>query len=825
MRYADPTLCPDCRSDLPRGDLRCPTCQLLVRHPLAVQLFGTLEAADGLLARLRSVSADVHTRPEPAAPAAPAAPLPASPLPALPPAPGRPLASRPAPARSGVPLASVPRILLGLGALCLLVAAVVFLAVSWSALGVGGRTVVLAALTVVTGAGAVLLQRAGLRIAAESLVAVALGLLALDVLGAGAAGWFGDASGGTMTLAAGLVVATAAAGLAAVRTRRSTPLLAPQVISGLGLLTAYVGAMDATDHRLLAGHALTSLGAVAVLAARSAGLPTLQWSQLAAGSVAWLGTALVALAGALGDPSLRQLWQEGSGWALLVTAGFLLLPGLVTGSHRMRVVGAGLAATVVTALATLPVIDTDATTVGLVALGATGAWLAALAALPRPLRAVAAAPATAGTAVLAALTLVTCAVAAARWIELGGLFAHPAGVVLRRPEPVTEPLLLVPSLLAMVALPALLADRRPAARTWLRVGVVVSGLGAATTLASYDVALAAPLAVLGLVALAAAAVALTSRHGGATAHGATALAVAGGACLVALPSSALTTVAAGVALVVALGLTLAGHGRTVRVLAGVATAPLAGLLLAAAVDVLGAGRGWVAVPVLLAVGMLAVVLPRPEVEVAAAATAVVTLPVSLVTAADPGGLAALWLTVAGCLVLATALVHDSRRGAAWAGGALLLLASWVRLADLDVRTPEAYTLPLGAVLVGLGLWRMHREPSAGTVETLLPGLLLSTLPTVVWVVGDPVSLRALLLGAACLVLAVAGATLRWSAPLVTGAAVGAVVVVCEIGPYASELPRWLWIGLAGALLTMVGITWERRLVEVRTAAGYLGRLR
>ncbi|UMG91796.1 hypothetical protein [Nocardioides sp. TF02-7] len=90
---------------------------------------------------------------------------------------------------------------------------------------------------------------------------------------------------------------------------------------------------------------------------------------------------------------------------------------------------------------------------------------------------------------------------------------------------------------------------------------------------------------------------------------------------------------------------------------------------------------------------------------------------------------------------------------------------------------------------------------------------------------DPLTVRALVLGAGCLALTVAGAALRWSAPLVVGSAVGAVLVLREIGPYAGEVPQWVWIGLAGALLTTVGITWERRLLELRRAVGLLGRLR
>jgi hypothetical protein len=33
------------------------------------------------------------------------------------------------------------------------------------------------------------------------------------------------------------------------------------------------------------------------------------------------------------------------------------------------------------------------------------------------------------------------------------------------------------------------------------------------------------------------------------------------------------------------------------------------------------------------------------------------------------------------------------------------------------------------------------------------------------------------------------------------------------------------IGAAGTVLTVVGVTWERRVVELRQAAVYLGRLR
>ncbi len=837
MRYADPSQCPDCRSALPAGVPVCPTCDLLVRHPLAVDLFRTLRRADALVSELRTASDLFHDRPVPAAATAPAAtrasslggplvPPSAAPAPKrAAPAPPGPLPSYPNPAaptaeRAGVAFASVPKILLGLGAFCLLVAAIIFLAVSWSALGVGGRTAVLGAFTLTAGAAALLLHRTGLRIAGESLIVVALGMLALDVYGAGAAGWLGERADGAISLAAGLTVSVASVLVSFLRPGGQPRLVAPQVIAGIGLTVAYAGAVDVTDHRLVAGHLLTLVAIGAVLVGRAAGLVPLQWSVTAAGALAWFGSASIATTDALLDPDLHQLWSDGSGWSLLGTAAAMVVPGLVVRHQQVALAGASCAAMVVTVVLTLPSIDTDAATFGLVALGVTTAWVIALAALPRTVRPIAVAPSAAGGLVLVGLAAVTGTVAIARWADDVRPFRRSLDVVIGGPDPVTEPLLLVPSLLVPLAFLALVAtDRsRRALVAWARVGAVVAGLGVAATLTSYDVQLAAPVAVLVLVAIGSAAVRVT---GFAT----VAVLVAGAAALAAVPSAPLSALVAGAG--AALAIALATLGRTADGTAAglLAAAPLLGLAVAALVHATGGGPVWVAIPVLLAVGVLAVALARPEVEVPAGLVALVALPGSLDVATDPGGLAALWLAVAGVVVCASALVNESRRTAIWGGGALLLLASWVRLADLEVTEPEAYTLPLAAALLTLGGWRMQRSPSVGTAEALLPGLLLGTVPSLLWVMGDPVSLRALVLGGACLALTIAGAALRWSAPLLVGATVGAAIVVRELGPYAGDFPKWVWIGLAGALLTVVGITWERRLLEVRKAVGFLGRLR
>ena len=124
-----------------------------------------------------------------------------------------------------------------LGALCLLVAAVIFLAVAWAWLGVGGRTAVLVALTLVTGGLGVTLGRRELRIAAEALTTVSLGLLALDVVGADNAGWLGDLSNATLVAITSAAVLTAALALSA-----STRLVAPQLIAAVAVSGVGLGA-------------------------------------------------------------------------------------------------------------------------------------------------------------------------------------------------------------------------------------------------------------------------------------------------------------------------------------------------------------------------------------------------------------------------------------------------------------------------------------------------------------------------------------------------------------------------------------------------------
>jgi hypothetical protein len=939
LRYAYPGRCPDCQGTLPKNPWSCPSCDLPLHGPLAQDLFRTLQRADVLLHRLRTEVTVAAPAPAPEPSPAPVI------VPTLAPAP-QDTAAAPV-RRTGLRTASVPTILLSLGALCLLVAAITFLAVAWSWMGVGGRTGVLVGLTAATAGAGVLLGRRGLRVAAESLTTVCLGLSALDVVGAISAGWLGspDDAGSTALVGAGIALVSGA--ILATRSR----LFAPELGVLIGLMLALTGLAVTTGYDgLVAFGAVIALVVTASLAilidarvlAVTAALTAVGW---------WLWLLLTGLESALSHPSLNGLWTTTHALPLLGAATLLLAATAAPyPAPAARAACASGAASILTLLLALPALDEGLTAIGLAVLVALVVWTGLAAAWSRPVAL--------GPLVLAgipAMLMVAGLVSNAtfRAASVGDPFASAADVRLDVMDQSINPLLLVPLVAALLAA-GWVTKAFPRARL---VAAAALAAAATATLASYAVPLAVVVAVLVVAAFAVAW----------SGHAPVAVGTAVVAIGAALPSAMLTLVACACAVILAalllragtalgtllggmllpaasaglmwsgaevahvsvdqravpvlvvLGLIAIGRprieveataavGGLVAALASLEVAPdlttllviqltVAGALvtvsslvhqdrrvlawpgaalLAAALGVgtddvgvtvvaetvavalavllllarnslsplvggmllpvasaelvwstaaaAGVSVDLRALPVLVVVGALAIARPRSEVEASAAVAGFVAAVVSVDLAADPLTALAINLTVAGALVTLSSLLHTERRVFAWPGGALLAAATWVRLADLGVEAPEAYTLPSALVLIMVALDRLRRHPGTSTA-VLLPGLTLGTVPTLLWVLVDPGSPRAVLLGLACLGLVLVGTRLGWSAPLAVGAVVGGLLVVREVAPYASEMPQWVLIGFAGTILTVVGVTWEQRVMELRRATSYLGRLR
>jgi hypothetical protein len=384
---------------------------------------------------------------------------------------------------------------------------------------------------------------------------------------------------------------------------------------------------------------------------------------------------------------------------LLLPAGFA--------RHLTQVVRAAGAAsaTALTVTAALPSVDETTTTVGVVAIVATLAWTAAAVLLPEAWRPVAQVPLLASAV---PIVLITLGLAAEATLNATGRepFTTSVGFDLPDADPVAHPALLVVGVAALLAAVTSVLPRatEPAWLVGAGAGVALGGIGSLALLpVSTWTVVGALLLVGGVLA------ALGVRRGDALGTGA---AIAGvlvsvSATTVALPSAALTTIATGVLVAVAIAIRWTGRfadaGTGGGLLLPVAAAAFGWSGLAAA-EVDPAYRG---VPVLVVVGLLAIALPVPEIEVSAALGGAAAA-VAAVTATDDTATAlAIHLTVAGALVTASALVHPPRRVLGWPGGGLLAAATWVRLADLGVEAPEAYTLPSAVALVVVGLDRLQ----------------------------------------------------------------------------------------------------------------------
>jgi hypothetical protein len=848
-QYADPRRCPDCRGPVTPGDPACAACALPLRGETAGRLFATLTQADELLGVLRTASSAA------VAPAVAAGPGPApfapTPYPAT--------ADSRRPRRGALRAASVPAVLLTLGAGCLLVAAVVFLAVAWSVMGVGGRTATLVALTVVAGGLAWWLGRRGLRAAAESLALVGYGLLALDVAGADHARWLGALSASGLLAVLGAVLGlTGVAGALLVRRRTSLPgLLAGELVAavGVGLGALALGSSDGLplDARLvlavLVGVAGTGVarGLRLRAAATGAGLVAV---------VAWLALAGYALARTDDhDATWHTLWAGLDAWPLVaaavLAAGGSLLRGLPAPA---RVGVAAVAESLLCWAALAPVGHLSVTTMALVAVGVLAVTGLATRLLPRPWSFTGALTQTvAGLAALVAILGLVLA-GLARVVDAvepvwGGrpgdrLPGLDGGDAL--PAPWLLPLLVLavagtvlvldravrsgglsggrtirvdgPALAGVAAASVVAALVLYPVPVWLVLGTLV-GCAAGSALPQVRHAVGRRLSLVGAASFLLAAVALSLHAPALTA--AVSTAVVGAAAVVHLLARGdrLAATAGGVLATAAAGSVWA-WGATLS--ARPVDSALAGLLLLAVLVLCppyAPGRWWACTrPVVARAGT--------EAAAAVAALALGSAGVLLAPAGEALTWTSVYLTLAGVTAAATALLREDRRPAGWAGGLLLAAATWARLWEAGVQVPEAYTLPGALALLVVGTLRLRRHPSEGTVRALRPGLALALAPSLLWALGEPAGLRELLLGAGCLLLVLAGARLGWTAPIAAGAAAGAALVLWLAAPdLGHTVPRWVLIGMAGTVLVAVGATWERRLQEARHLVGYLRTLR
>jgi hypothetical protein len=613
---ADPTSCPSCRAPLAGASMAsraaaCPSCGVALAGPLAARLWELSTTVVRLLAERREVLAAMRraaqsgeataaesgaARAAPGAgPAGPATPGPAT-----------------SPARSSEPVAgrtsrgasrySVQDILLGLGALLLAVAAVIFLVVSWGSLGVGGRSLVMAGATALTVAGAALAHRRSLGSSAEALAALAVGLALLDAFGVRRTGLGGiDAAAGTFYWAGatGVVAAVCAAGavLLPLRSLRLSATILGQVPAWL-VGVELASRADRDEHALLLLAAVLTAQAAALLGAghalrrireaRDARLVVLAALPVTGSVAVW-----IAAVGTYDDPA-----PVGAG--ALVLLGGAMVAALTASAHHHRAavrhIGAGIAWFAAFAAASRPLQDLATSTwrpadVTLLAV----AGLVALVAVPRSARA--GPVAVAGAVLLGSLGVVSdrlllLVVGPLSW--LGDPWSVPSAATLTAREALVTatgsrgfgaqwsggPEIAAVALLAALGVLAaglLLARRREA--SWMAAPVALLGLLAVPLALDTSYVLALFLQVALAVGLVAAGEALPPRR---------TLLTGGGVVALTLAVCWSTAVAAATVVLLAVGIIVLGvlAGRTTRPARARATRPVEAPAWAAAATLL-----------------------------------------------------------------------------------------------------------------------------------------------------------------------------------------------------------------------------------------------
>ncbi len=843
-RYADPQRCPDCLQAIEHGITVCPSCTLPLSGPVAGRLFQTLAHADELLTALRTLEPGVVRRAEP--PLVPAG-LPPSDLP---------------PAPRGLSAASVPKILLGLGAICLLVAALVFLAVTWSALGVAGRTATLVGFTVVAGGLAAWVASRNLRSAAEALSVVALGLVSFDVLGARDSGWFGDIDEAAFLVLLGAVVAVAA-GAAALVVRRSpvSRLVGAEIVSTLGMTAMTGGFVIGSWFSLSAALSF----AVVVAAAAAFAAHRLRLGVLAVGvavlaALTWLVLVSTAVDRAMSNPTAPELWLDLEAWPLVVAA---LLVGALAAVRLLplpvRVAGPAAAQLLLAGVALIPFLRGSTTELTLAVLAVLVVACALTWFVPKPWAFACAVTATMSTGWIVLIGGMLSVLAVARLARAGGNLWQGAvdgrlpALVFDGPDPWLLPVVTVAVVVSCVVLAesVSLVDRLLAPLADLALGLSVAAASVVATVALYPTPV---WVVLGLMLTVGIAFTGWSLRG----TGGTTLVVGSSFTVLAVATSLYDERLSAVALLVAVALAGGVHLRWARMPVSVAAGGVLAASLAGSVWTWGAladaHATWTALSALVVLGGLVLAVPAAGerawrfcrddsaigstrdrsaqrrftgVEVGSLVSGVVVAVAGV--AASSSSLQPTWtaayLTTAGVVASLTALLRPDHRRVGWLGGALLATASWVRLWDIGVQAPEAYTLPSAAALAIAGLMQLRHRPGSSTMAALAPSLSLGLVPSLLWVLWEPVGLRSVLLGLACLALLVLGVRLRWAAPVGFAAAVGTLVVLRQVTPITDAVPQWVLIGSAGTLLVGMGITWERRINEARAVLGYVRALR
>jgi hypothetical protein len=243
-------------------------------------------------------------------------------------------------------------------------------------------------------------------------------------------------------------------------------------------------------------------------------------------------------------------------------------------------------------------------------------------------------------------------------------------------------------------------------------------------------------------------------------------------------------------------------------LAGAVPAANAGLLLAR--DATPDQRRWALVPALTAI-----------VGAACSAIEVDTLPVWVISAIGAALLITMVVAVWREKSVATVLPRP------WVLFGLALVAAIVAWSSREFVRVEAFSVPLGAMLLLAGVIAFVRGPGAasaplyhwpmgrtGSWALLSPGIVVLVFASMLATATDPQTWRAVLVMTFALVAILVGVRWRLAAPFVLGMIILPVENVLafsvQIGRGIEAMPWWITLAVVGIVLLVIAVGSERR---------------
>ncbi len=191
-----------------------------------------------------------------------------------------------------------------------------------------------------------------------------------------------------------------------------------------------------------------------------------------------------------------------------------------------------------------------------------------------------------------------------------------------------------------------------------------------------------------------------------------------------------------------------------------------------------------------------------------------------------------WSLMVALLVVMVVAVERSTRGTtvlphAWVLFALALATSIVAWSPRELLRVEAFSLPLGLMLLAAGAIALRRasgaDPApvhhwplgrAGSWPLLAPGLVVLVLASILATGTDPQTWRAVLVMAIALVMILVGVRWRLAAPFVLGMLVlpleNVLAFSVQIGRGIEAMPWWITLAVVGLVLLVIAVGSERR---------------